>query len=258
MVRQILISALLGAVALLAVEAALLMRAATGVVAALPEQITLTRNTLAGEIVATRRDLDSQIEAARVDVLSRSERQADRLRADLFKETGAIRDTADRRLGDALARADAALATVGGIREDVRPLIQSTAATERSASALLDTYRALPGLMGQELAPSWAKIQPEITCEFADGRGYGGCWHARITAVLGEAANAGGVFTKKFPAFADSTTGIATDVHTFTSRVVSPRGFWGNFKDLIGTGSGLTRALGAAGLFDQQITIPKQ
>ena len=112
--------------------------------------------------------------------------------------------------------------------------------------------------MGERLAPSWAKLEPEITCQLADGTGYGGCWHSRITALLGEAANAGGVFTRKFPAFADSTAGIAQDVHKFTSKAVAPRGFWGTFKDLVGTGSGAVRALGAAGLFDQQIAIPRQ
>ena len=248
----------MGVGALLAVETALLMRAAIGTVAALPQQLALTRRALVGEVAATRKDLDEQIAAARVDVLVRSERQAEGLRRDLFAETDAIRATADRRLGDTLARADAALATVDGLRQDIKPVIANAAVTEQSAAALMDTYRALPAQMGERLAPSWEKLEPEVTCQSADGTGYGGCWHARITALLGEAANAGGVFTKKFPAFADSTTGIAKDVHTFTSKAVAPRGFWGTFKDLVGTGAGTVRALGAAGLFDQQIAIPKQ
>ena len=56
-VRQILMSVLLSAIALLAVEAAFLMHAATGVVAAIPEQITLTRKAITGEIAATRKEV---------------------------------------------------------------------------------------------------------------------------------------------------------------------------------------------------------
>lgn len=257
-VREFLVCALLGSGALAAVEAALLMSAVRRSVSALPEQVALTRTALTAEAEAARKDLDEQIAAARGDLLVRSERQVDLVRHDLFVETDRIRDTADRRVGDTLARADAALATAAGIRTDLQPVLRNAAATEESASEMLDAYRALPVQVGETLAPSWEKLQPEITCQLADGSGYGGCWHARITAVLGEAANAGGVFTKKFPAFADSTAGIANDVHTFTSRAVAPRGFWGTFKDLVGTGSGVTRALGAAGLFDQQIALPKE
>ena len=103
---------------MLAFEGALLARAASGV-AALPEQIALTRSALVAEVAATRKDLNDQIGAARVDVLTRSERQAERLRPDLFAETDAIRATADRRLGDTLARADSALATVEALRRDL-------------------------------------------------------------------------------------------------------------------------------------------
>ena len=242
----------------LAVETALLTRAAIGTVAALPDQIALTREALVREVAATRKDLDEQIAAARVDVLARSEREAGRLRRDLFVETDAIRATADRRLGDTLARADTALANVEELRQDIKPVIENAAATEQSAASLMDSYRALPAELGDRLGPSWAKLEPEITCRFADGTGYGGCWHSRVTALLGEAANAGGVFTKKFPAFADSTADIAKDVHIFTSKAVAPRGLWGTFKDLVGIGSGTVRVLGAAGLFDIQATRAHQ
>lgn len=234
------------------------MRATTVTVQRLPQEVALTRGALAAEVDRARRDLEGEIASARVDLLTRSERQAGLLRKDLIGETDAIRATADRRLGDTLARADAALATVDAVRQDLRPAIENAAMAEGRASALMDTYRALPSELAEQLAPSWAKLQPEVTCQLADGAGYGGCWHSRVTALLGEAANAGGVFTHKFPAFADSATGIAQDIHTFTSRAVAPRGFWGTFKDLVGTTSGVTRALGAAGLFDQQIAIPKQ
>src|ERR1700760_2279699 len=97
-VRQILTCALLSAAAVVGIETALLIREATRVVAALPQQITLTRDSLTAEVAATRHGLNTQLEAARTDVLNRSERQADRLRVDLFSQTDAIRATADRRL----------------------------------------------------------------------------------------------------------------------------------------------------------------
>jgi hypothetical protein len=250
-VQRILTCALLAAAAMLVFEAALLLRAATVVVAALPHEIGLTRAALTGEIAATRNALASQLEAARRDVLQRSERQAQGLRRDLAAATGNLTATADRRAGDALA-------TLESLRQDWRPALQNASAAERSATALLDAYSALPAQFSRRMAPSWDKLEPEITCRLASGAGYGGCWHARVTAVLGEAANAGGVFTRTFPSFAGSATGIASDVHLFTSKAVAPRGFWGTFKDLITTGSGVTRALGAAGLFDEQVTIPRQ
>jgi hypothetical protein len=238
-------------------EAALVLRAASWALAALPHEIALTRSALVDEVNAAHKDLTKEIEAARRDVLTRTERQAEGLRRDLMTETDAIRGTADRRLGDTLQRADVALATLDSLRMDLKPALENASSAEQSAAALLDTYQALPAQLGIRLAPSWAKLEPEVTCQLAGGAGYGGCWHARITAVLGEAANAGGVFTKKFPSFADSTTGIAADVHTFTSKAVAPRGFWGTFKDFVSTGSGVTRALGAAGLFDQQVVVSK-
>jgi hypothetical protein len=142
----------------LAVAAALL---------ALPEQIALARCALVGEVAAARKDLDEQIAAARVDVLAGWERETGRLRRDLFAETDAIRATADRRLDDTLARADAALATVEGRRQDIKPVIENAAATEQSAASLRDAYRALPAQMGERFGTSWAKLDPEIICRFA-------------------------------------------------------------------------------------------
>jgi hypothetical protein len=256
-VRQFLTCALIAALALAAAEAALLLISARRTVESLPQQLALTRGALVAEVAAVRNDLNQQIATARGDLLSRSERQVNLLRKDLFAETDAIRATADRRLGDTLARTDAALSTVDALRQDVQPVLANAAKTAQSASSLMDTYRVLPSQMAERLAPSWDKLEPEITCRLADGAGYGGCWHSRITALLGEAANAGGVFTQQFPRFSSSVTGIAGDVHTFTSKAVAPRGFWGTFKDVMGLGSGVARAAGAAGLLDIQIAPPK-
>lgn len=79
---------------------------------------------------------------------------------------------------------------------------------------------------------------------------------AATKVFMGDAAKAGRTFDAQFPALlanVDATTGnfagVSADIHTFTSRAVAPRGFWGNVKDIISTGSGVTRAAAAAGVF---------
>ncbi len=132
--------ALLAAAAWLTLSAALLMRAATVAVAALPQEIALARSALIGEVAATRKDLTAQIAAARRDVLVRSERQADALRTDLFSETDAIRATADRRLGDTLQRADAAVSVLENLRGDLKPALDHTASIAAQADASLPLF----------------------------------------------------------------------------------------------------------------------
>lgn len=85
--------------------------------------------------------------------------------------------------------------------------------------SLVSVYAALPDQLGQQLRHSWTAIEPEITCRQADGTGYGGCWHSRVSALMGEAARVGGTFTQRFPEFADSTNGIASSFASITSGV---------------------------------------
>jgi len=70
-----------------------------------------------------------------------------------------------------------------------------------------------------EFRPAWLSLQPEITCRQLDGSGYGGCWHSRVTGLLGEALNVGGVFTQHFPILSTSITGIAKDTHGIIGNV---------------------------------------
>jgi hypothetical protein len=214
--------------------------------------------------------LDEQISAVRIDALQEIDAQARLLQGELhrsvglvngqigglqrnaFGEIAAFRQLANQRIGDSLTRVDTALGEVRELQADLAPVLSASSATISSVGGLADAYKLIPAQLGQELAPSWAKLQPEITCRQLDGTGYGSCWHARITALMGEAANVGGVFTQRFPQFATSVDGIATDVHTFTRKAVAPRGFWGTFKDIFATASGGIRAAGAAGLFEQR------
>jgi ABC-type transporter Mla subunit MlaD len=133
-IRQICVCVLLAALTGLAVYTIQLVRAATATVSALP-----------GEVKATRAALVNEVQAARKDVLARSERQVTALRKDLLAEAGEIRVTADRRVGDTLARADAALDTVEGLRRDLRPVLDAAQGT------LYDADRTVKDLHPQML-----------------------------------------------------------------------------------------------------------
>jgi hypothetical protein len=86
-----------------------------------------------GEVQATRADLTAQIEAARRDVLARSERQVAALRTDVIGEVAEIRKTADRRIGDTLDRADAALGKVEELRGDLKPTLDHAGSVAKQA-----------------------------------------------------------------------------------------------------------------------------
>jgi hypothetical protein len=125
-VQQILVCALLSALIALAISAIFVLHATAVTVAAVP-----------GEIEALRGGLMVQVTAARSDLLQRSDRQIAALRRDVMAEAGRIRETADRRIGDTLARADTALDTVAGVRHDLQPALANSAAiTARVNDAL--------------------------------------------------------------------------------------------------------------------------
>jgi hypothetical protein len=136
-IRQLFVCALLAALTGLVVCAMALVRAATATVSALP-----------GEVSATRTALVGQIQAARVDVLARSERQVAALRRETLAELGEIRSAADRRVGDALARADTALDTAERLRHDVKPVLDAAQDTLHNADrTVADLHPQLLGLV---------------------------------------------------------------------------------------------------------------
>jgi hypothetical protein len=124
-IQQTLACILLAAVASLAVYSVLLVRAATGAVAAAPREIQATRAALIAEIAATRADLIQQIAAARREVMA---------------EAASIRTTTDRRVGDTLARVDTAVATVDSLRHDLKPSLDGAAAITAQVSDALPLY----------------------------------------------------------------------------------------------------------------------
>jgi hypothetical protein len=162
---------------------------------------------------------------------------------------GEIRHGFDSTLALADQRTADALNQIRELRGDLRPVFAG-------ATALAETYAALPDRIGAELRPSWLAIEPEITCRMADGSGFGGCWHARGTALLGEAVKVGGVFTQHFPSYAismdasaKSFTGIAADVHKFTSKATAPLTPWGKVKVGLGVAGGVGIAGARMGIF---------
>jgi hypothetical protein len=127
-IHGVLLCILLAAMTVLVGYAILLVRTVTAVTAAIPSEIDCTRVALVAQIEGTRRDLNQQVTAARQEVLVRTERQATALRTDVMAQAAGFRETADRRLGDTLARADRALGTVDALRQDLKPTLEHSAA----------------------------------------------------------------------------------------------------------------------------------
>ena len=83
-------------------------------------EVATTRTAALAEIATTRTQLLSQVTGLRGDLTA--------ARKDLFAEVGAIREAADKRIGDTLTRVDTALATVDKLREDVQPTLANVRA----------------------------------------------------------------------------------------------------------------------------------
>jgi hypothetical protein len=201
-----------------------------------------TRATASVAIADTRKQLLAEVGRLRGDAMAR----IDSIAAKADERTGEVLEIARQTETDARDQ-------VAGARGDLnRQLIAANSTlstTANGVNALSARYVKIPDQLANVLRPSFNSLEPELTCRHLDGSGYGGCWHSRVTGLLGEAANVGGVFTTSFPEFSNSVNGIAADVHKFTSKATAPRGFWGTTKDIIVTGSGITRAASAAGLF---------
>jgi ABC-type transporter Mla subunit MlaD len=122
--------------------------------------------SLIAEVQATRGDLISQLTSAREDLLGRTDRQVSALRGDVMGEVVEIRETADRRLGDTLARVDTALTTMNALHDDLKPTLDNAAAITahaKDASAILLRRDALPAqLLGVTAA---AKVTLGQTAE---------------------------------------------------------------------------------------------
>jgi hypothetical protein len=135
--KLVLSCALLAALTGVAVQAILLLHAATRAARALPvavsSEIQATRAALVAEINVTRADLSNQVEAARKDLLGKADAQFSTIQSESFRQITEFRSMANRRLGDTLARADTALRTAEALRNDVKPAIDGAVALESDA-----------------------------------------------------------------------------------------------------------------------------
>ncbi|MDE2104523.1 MAG: hypothetical protein KGL39_45225 [Patescibacteria group bacterium] len=143
---------------------------ATAALCALPAgvqaEVQATRTALVGEIQATRGDLNAQIDGVRKDLLGKDGQVAS-LRDDVMSQVAELRDTADRRLGDTLARVDTALVTVDQLRADLQPTltnVQAITGHANEASAILFRRDALPAqLLGAVAAAKTTLGQTTLT-----------------------------------------------------------------------------------------------
>jgi len=165
-IQQICVCVFLAALVGLVVCTIQLVRTATATVSALP-----------GEVRATRAALVGEVQAARKDVLARSERQVAALRKDVLAEAGEIRQTADRRVGDTLARADAMLDTAAWLRGDLRPVLDAAQGTLRDADrTVADLHPQLLGLVAAskvtagETAQTMRDVRTAVPSFIAQGR----------------------------------------------------------------------------------------
>ena len=209
-------------VAFLAARCCVLVQALTDAAVAMPAQLTETRVALVGEVRATRADLTAQVAAARRDVLVRSERQVAGLRADLVAETDAIRATADRRIGDTLARADAALATVEGIRADAKPVIDGAATAMADVKPVLVNAAAFE----KDAQDSWDDSYWDVKASVESG-----------TVAMNQVAQAAEQMRSAAVTNAANVAGITGDIHTLTTAATKPKSVLGKIWAFVTTAS---------------------
>ena len=156
-ILQICVCALLAALTGLVVYTIELVRTATAAVSTLP-----------GELMATRAALVDEARSARKDLLARSEREVAALRNDVMAEVGEMRAVADRRVGDTLARADAALGTTEDLRHDLEPVLAAAQSTLHDADrTVIDLHPQLLGLVAASKVTAGETAQTMRDVRFA-------------------------------------------------------------------------------------------
>jgi hypothetical protein len=179
----------------------------------LPVQFDGFSRAVVAEVHGTRTDLSG--------ITVKADAQLTALRKDTLAEVREWRTAADRQLGDAIQRADARLKegtdTVSGLREDLRPAIQHGA----SIAAQIDS--AAPPFLDCEFNPD---------CAFNRFQGASKAFEKTMQAIAAEAPKA----TKASAELTTQAAGIATDVHTFTTRFVAPKPWYRRVWSAVVTG----------------------
>jgi hypothetical protein len=227
--RNALAVALLIASTALVVSLICLVRVATVTVGAVPGEIQATRQELIGEITATRKDLNRLLEGTRSDL----NMQVEALQTETLAEVAEFRETADRRIGDTLARVDTALGTFEGVRADLQPVIDGAATLEADADKTVKDLR--PQLLGLvaagkvtagEAATTMREIQratPEILADVKDATAHiDGATEASQKASVNAAAVTGNLAaaTKPLPRAVRIGLQIGGPIAQMTSYVI--------------------------------------
>jgi hypothetical protein len=166
-IRNILACALLAVLIAAGVYGILFIRAVTTVVAAVPGEIQATRSALTQEVRDTRKDLMEQVSGVRKDAVGQltalqtnAGQQMTSLRSDVMVRLDKIESDTNTRVGDTLARVDAALAvadnrmgqiagTAEGIRTDLKPAaVNSAALVQDLKDSLDDNYDDIKATIG--------------------------------------------------------------------------------------------------------------
>ena len=216
--RTALVCALLAALTGVAVQAILLLHAATVAARALPLAVS-------GELAATSVALVTELRCTRTELLAAANAQAGAAQEKANRALSIL----DRRTGDALARVDAAIAvtntavgaanaqlssangTLAGIREDLKPPLQETQTTVK------------------DLRDSWDDLYWDVKASVES---------ATVAARgVAEASEAAGKAAPKLADVAvrngDNIAGITADVHTATSAFVKPKSTWQKIKSAL-------------------------
>ena len=210
--------ALLAALTGVAVQAILLLHAATQAARALPgavsAEIQTTRAALVGEIAATRKELL----AAANGQAGEAQAKVDRALTILERRTGDVLARVDSLLattGTAVTEANAQLSAVNGtladVREDLKPALQETQTTVK------------------DLRDSWDDLYWDVKASVES---------ATVAARgVAEASEAAGKAAPKLADAAvrngDNIAGITADVHTATSAFVKPKTTWQKIKSAL-------------------------
>ena len=138
----------------------------------------------------------------------KADAQFSTIQSESFRQITEFRSMADRRLGDTLARADAALRTVEALRNDVKPAVDGAVALESDAKdSWDDVYWDVKALVGS------ATVAARGVAETSEAVGKAAPKLAESAVGIGK-----------------STDAIAADVHTATSDFVKPKTFWQRMK----------------------------
>jgi hypothetical protein len=164
------------------------------------DQATLTLRTLPKtftdavhvEMTGLRADVLARVDVG-LDDLEKTEQDAnDRVASGLSILRQAESDASDR-LEPITNPGTGVTATLWKLETDFNQGLNGKGGAVQSIAELSGAYQAVPSQLAAQVLPAWKAMEPEFTCRrtLPDGTtaGYGGCYHAAITATLNETRN---------------------------------------------------------------------